>query len=52
MKDIPPTPTMWIDYTNQVKEEIGRNLTAAEMKLVMEAYINKVSVADIVEKLL
>lgn len=51
MKEHAPMKGGWVEYSRIVEDELGRKLTAAECKVALDAYINKVSVADLVEKL-
>jgi len=51
MKEHKPTPGMWMAYVAEIKEERGRNLGLEELKLALQAYMNKTAVADFIEEL-
>lgn len=51
MKEHKPMVGGWVEFTTKVKEELGRELTAEDSKIVMEFYLKKGLVEDCVEKL-
>lgn len=50
-KEQTPHPSSWMGYVSQVKEIVNRQLSEKEYSLLMNGYINSVSVEQIVIKL-
>ncbi|MNG79340.1 hypothetical protein D3C81_441980 [compost metagenome] len=44
-------PTLWVGYTRKVAESLGYTLSAAEYRVIMQMYIKKATVEEVVAKL-
>lgn len=51
MKSHTPHPSSWMGYISQVKEIVNRQLSEKEYSILMNGYINSVSVEEMVIKL-
>lgn len=50
-KEHTPHPSSWMGYISQVKEIVNRQLSEKEYSILMNGYINSVSVEEMVIKL-